>query len=63
MKIGIIGATGKLGYPTASAIVAQGHELVLLRRQNAKLARISNFACENRIADLDDPLRFAATIV
>jgi dihydroflavonol-4-reductase len=55
MKIGIIGATGMLGHHTAGAIVAGGHELVILRRENAKLARISDFDCENRIADLNHP--------
>ena len=55
MKIGVLGATGMLGRHSASAIVAQGHELVILHRLGAKLDRVADFDGEHRVADLNEP--------
>jgi nucleoside-diphosphate-sugar epimerase len=54
MKIGIIGATGMLGHHSAKAVLAAGHELVVIHRRDSKLDKINDLHFESRIGDLDD---------
>ena len=54
MRIGIIGATGMIGNHTARAVVAKGHELVVIHRQKADLSRLEGLKFQSRMGDLND---------
>lgn len=54
MKIGVIGATGMLGHHTATALLARGHELVVIHREGSDLSRIRDLTYEARIGDLQN---------
>lgn len=61
MRIGVFGATGLLGQHTARAVVAAGHELVVIHRPGSELARLQGLPFQAYSAQLSDPasLRFA----
>ena len=54
MKIGIIGATGMLGYHSARAVMAAGHDLVVIHRQGSNVKRLNDLRFKSRIGDLDN---------
>lgn len=53
-KILITGATGYLGSHLAKALVAQGHELVVLKRKTSSLTRIESILPMIALYDIDD---------
>ncbi|MBU6955956.1 NAD-dependent epimerase/dehydratase family protein [Hahella sp. HN01] len=54
MKVGVIGATGMLGHHTAAALLARGHEVVVIHRKDSDLSKIEDLHFEARIGDLRD---------
>ncbi len=62
MRVAVIGATGMLGHHTALALVAAGHEPVIIHRPESDLSRIADVAGERRPADLDEPATLRAAL-
>lgn len=58
----IIGATGKIGYSTASALRKAGAPVRAILRNGAKASRLSTEGCEVALADLHDPLALASAL-
>lgn len=58
----ILGAAGKVGYSTASALSEAGLPVRAVLRDAAKASRLSALGCEVAIADLRDPAALAAAI-
>jgi len=54
MRIAILGATGMLGHHAARAVLDDGHQLVVLYRNPASLARLADLRYEGRQAELAD---------
>ncbi|HEY2928357.1 NAD-dependent epimerase/dehydratase family protein [Piscinibacter sp.] len=54
MRIAILGATGMLGHHAARAVLDDGHQLVVLYRDPASLARLADLRYEGRQAELAD---------
>lgn len=62
MRIGVIGATGMLGNHTARAVVAQGHELVVIHRVSSRLEALRDLKFRSAVADLDDRAALARAL-
>lgn len=62
MRIGVIGATGMLGQHTARAVVAQGHELVVIHRVSSRLDGLRDLKYRSAVADLDDRAALAQAL-
>ncbi|OCP00730.1 MULTISPECIES: NAD(P)H-binding protein [unclassified Ensifer] len=58
----ILGAAGKVGYSTASALSEAGLPVRAVLRDAAKASRLSALGCKVAIADLRDPAALAAAI-
>jgi dihydroflavonol-4-reductase len=56
MRALVTGATGKVGYATARALIAAGHETVALVRDPARAARVLPAGVEPLAGDVTDPL-------
>jgi dihydroflavonol-4-reductase len=54
MRIAIIGATGLLGQHSARAVLARGHELVVIHRPSSRLESLGDLRFSTAIAELDD---------
>lgn len=54
MKIAVVGATGMIGHHTALAVVAAGHELVVIHRESTDVSRLPDVAKDRRVAALAD---------
>ncbi|HEV7309665.1 NAD(P)H-binding protein [Ensifer sp.] len=58
----ILGAAGKVGYATATALRAAGFPVRAILRDPAKASRLSGLGCDVAIADLMDPAALAEAI-
>lgn len=62
MKIAVIGATGMIGNNTARAVIAAGHELVVVHRETSNLEKIADLEFTSAIADLNDQAALVAAL-
>lgn len=62
MKIAVIGATGMIGNNTARAVIAAGHELVVVHRETSNLEKIEDLEFASAIADLNDQASLVAAL-
>ncbi|MEP0822393.1 MAG: NAD-dependent epimerase/dehydratase family protein, partial [Ignavibacterium sp.] len=55
MRVLVTGATGFLGSNLAASLVAEGHDVRILRRTSSSLSAIHDLDVEHVIGDIRDP--------